>query len=383
MDGRIQWIIDGYTTLQNYPYSQQVSMGQTTSDSRLGAQGQQAPDQSVSYLRNSVKATVDAYDGTVKLYAFDESDPVLQTWEKAFPDTVAPRSAMSPSLLQHLRYPEDQFKIQRELLTRYHVSDPREFFSTVSFWDVPSDPTVQGNTGSGQEKQPPYYLLAGLPGQPGATFQLTSALVSLQRQFLASYMSVSSDPRNYGQITVLQLPSDTQTLGPQQVQAQFLGSPQVSSELNLLRQNQTTIDYGNLLTLPVAGGLLYVEPIYIERAGQDSSYPQLARVLVSYGGRGGYSPSPAEALDQVFGAGAGNAAGGSTPTSGSTPGPAAPPAAGAGGSNNAAQAAAANEIRSALNELKAAQKAGDFAKQGDALSALDAAVTKFQAATGG
>jgi uncharacterized membrane protein (UPF0182 family) len=382
VDGRVQWIVDGYTTLANYPYAQKVPLGETTSDSRLGAQGQQLPNDDISYLRNSVKATVDAYDGSVKLYAFDEQDPVLQTWEKAFPGSVRPKAEIPPQLQTHLRYPEDQFKVQRELLTRYHVDDPGEFFSTVSFWDVPSDPTVQGNTGSAQDAQPPYYILAGLPGQREATFQLTSALVSLRRQFLASYMSVDSDPANYGKITVLQLPTDTQTLGPQQVQAQFLGSPQVSQELNLLRQNQTTIDYGNLLTLPVAGGLLYIEPVYIERAGQDSSYPQLARVLVSYGGRVGYDASLAEALNQVFGAGAGAAAGGAAPAQGgASPTPAAPTTPGQPGGNQAQQAAAA-EIRTALTELKAAQQSGDFAKQGDALAALDAAVSKFQAAGG-
>ncbi|MEQ3551454.1 UPF0182 family protein [Pseudonocardia nematodicida] len=392
IDGRIQWIVDGYTTLQNYPYAERVELGDATADSRLGPGGQQLPNDTISYLRNSVKATVDAYDGTVKLYEFDEQDPVLKTWESAFPGTVEPRSAISPELEAHLRYPEDQFKVQRELLTRYHVDSPGEFFSTVSFWDVPSDPTQQGagnGEGGPQDAQPPYYLYAGIPGQEGASFQLTSALVSLRRQFLASYVSAASDPENYGQITVLQLPNDTQTLGPQQVQAQFLGSPEVSQELNLLRQNQTTIDYGNLLTLPVAGGLLYVEPVYIERAGQDVSYPQLARVLVSYGGRVGYSASLSEALDEVFGAGAGAAAGEAAPTSGEQPpaqagspngqAPEQPPAAGA---PNAAQAGAAQEIRESLNRLREAQQSGDFAAQGEALAELDRAVSDFQNAGG-
>jgi len=384
VDGKIQWIVDGYTTLKQYPYAQQVPLGDATRDSLQGGV-QRLPDTDVSYLRNSVKATVDAYDGTVTLYSFDDNDPVLKTWEKVFPGTVQPSSAISPELREHFRYPEDQFKVQRQLLTRYHVTNPGEFFSTVSFWDVPSDPTVQGNTGSGQEPQPPYYLLAGLPNQQGASFQLTSALVSLQRQFLAAYMTADSDPENYGKITILQLPADTQTLGPQQVQAQFLGSPTVSQELNLLRQNQTTIDYGNLLTLPVAGGLLYVEPVYIERAGQDSSYPQLARVLVSYGGRVGYDANLATALDQVFGAGAGGGVaqgGGGAPPPTDT-GTSPPPNPGAGGGANPAASAAAAEISQALNQLKAAQQSGDFAAQGQALAALDAAVKKFQAAQGG
>ncbi|MFP5068634.1 UPF0182 family protein [Pseudonocardia nantongensis] len=384
VDGRVKWIVDGYTTLQNYPYSERVQLGDATADSRLGANNQQQPNDTVGYLRNSVKATVDAYDGTVKLHAFDESDPVLQTWQKAFPGTVEPRSSISPDLERHFRYPEDQFKVQRELLTRYHVDNPGEFFSTVSFWDVPSDPTVQG--AGPQDAQPPYYLYSGVPGQDGASFQLTSALVSLRRQFLASYVSASSDPGTYGQFTVLELPNETQTLGPQQVQAQFLGSPEVSQELNLLRQNQTTIDYGNLLTLPVAGGLLYVEPVYIERAGQESSYPQLARVLVSYNGRVGYDASLSTALDQVFGAGAGAAAGGNAPAAGQQPAaPQAPPQNGQAqqpAAPNAAQSAAAQQIQQALAQLKAAQQSGDFAAQGEALAELDRAVNAFQSSGG-
>jgi uncharacterized membrane protein (UPF0182 family) len=270
------------------------------------------------------------------------------------------------------------------------VANAAEFFSTVSFWDVPSDPTVQGaaTTGAAGSAQPPYYVLAGLPDQEGATFQLTSALVSRARQFLSAYVSANSDPATYGKITVLELPAETQTLGPQQVQALFLGTPQVSQEIGLLsRQGQTIVDYGNLLTLPVAGGLLYVEPVYIERAGQGAaSYPVLARVLVSYNGQVGFAPSLDRALEQVFGAGAGRAA---TPTPGQQPtGPA--PADGAapttppGGAGTASPelAAAATDIQNALTQLKAAQQAGDFEAQGQALAALDAAVQRFQQANG-
>ena len=235
---------------------------------------------------------------------------------------------------------------------------------------------MQGAAGTAGSAQPPYYLLAGLPNQEGATFQLTSALVSRARQFLSAYVSASSDPANYGKLTVLELPAETQTLGPQQVQAQFLGSPQVSQELNLLRQNQTTIEYGNLLTLPVAGGLLYVEPVYIERAGQSASYPVLARVLVSYNGRVGYDADLAKALEQVFGAGAGGAVasqGGAVPQA--VPGTAPVPA-------SAEQAAAAAQIQSAIGQLKAAQQSGDFAAQGQALAALDAAVQRYQQVQG-
>ncbi len=384
VDGRITWIVDGYTTLDHYPYAQSTQLGEATADTLQNGLRPEL-DREVGYLRNSVKATVDAYDGTVTLYAFDESDPVLQTWMKTFPDTVQPTSAISESLRSHFRYPEDQFKVQRELITSYHVDNPGEFFSNVSFWEVPSDPTPAGGAAGGLA-QPPYYLLAGEPdGAPSGDpqFQLTSALVFQNRDILSAYMSASSDPASYGQITLLQLPPDTQELGPQQVQSRFVGTPEVSQELGLLARNgQSSVINGNLLTLPVAGGLLYVEPVYIQRANEDSSYPQLARVLTSYNGRVGFEPDLAGALDEVFGAGAGAAV--PTPPGTPAPGTTTPPdgtaVPGTGADATPELAAAATAIRTALDQLSAAQASGDFAAQGAALAALDAAADQFQAA---
>ena len=381
VDGRITWIVDGYTTLQHYPYSQNMSLGQATTDALQPLQRPEL-DRDVSYLRNSVKATVDAYDGTVTLYAFDETDPVLQTWMKTFPETVQPASKISPSLRSHFRYPEDQFKVQRELLTRYHVDNPLEFYGNASFWGVPSDPTVQAG-GTNGAPQPPYYVLAGQPGAEGAStpsFQLTSALVFRNRQILSAYVSASSDPDTYGKITVLQLPPDTQTLGPQQVQTQLVGSPRVSADLGLLsRGGQSTVNYGNLLTLPVAGGLLFVEPVYIERANQESSYPQLARVLVFYNDQVGYSASLSDALDQVFGPGAGA---GATPIPGGGGGTPTPPAGGAPSGASPELAAATAELQAALGQVRTAQQSGDLGSLGQALQALDTAVKNFQSANG-
>ncbi len=374
VDGKLTWIVDGYTTLKQYPYATPVPFGATTTDAQQTAQpGQQ--NQDISYLRNSVKATVDAYTGAVTLYAFDDTDPVLKTWEKAFPGTVRPSSEISTNLRQHFRYPEDQFKVQRGLLTRYHVDSPTQFFGGVSFWDVPSDPTVQSGGASGA--QPPYYVLAGAPDPADksatASFQLTSALVFRGREILSSYMSVSSDPQSYGKITLLQLPPNTQTLGPQQVQSQFINSTTVSSALALLnRTGQSNIDYGNLLTLPVAGGLLYVEPIYVERAGQSSSYPQLAKVLVFYGSKIGFAASLPAALEQVFGTGAVQ----NSPGPGQADGTTSPPATGNGASNP--QLAAAAAIQTAIAQVRSAQTSGDLGQLGTALNALDKAVKDYQ-----
>ncbi|WP_280486922.1 UPF0182 family protein, partial [Nocardia cyriacigeorgica] len=308
VDGRIVWIVDAYTTLDNYPYAQISSLEGAVEDSIDRKTGRLLPRKEVSYIRNSVKATVDAYDGTVTLYEVDSSDPVLKAWRGVFPDAVKPASEISPELREHFRYPEDLFKVQREMLTKYHVDDPREFFTNNAFWSVPADPTVEGVTAS----QPPYYVLLGDPETGKPVFNLTSAMVGYNRQFLSAYISVRSDPDGYGKFRILQLPTDTQTQGPQQTQNTMTTAPQVSQEKTLL-SNSNKIRYGNLLTLPVAdGGILYVEPFYNERntGPNTATFPQLLRVLVSYRDQAGsvkvgYASTLAEALNQVLpGAGA-------------------------------------------------------------------------------
>jgi uncharacterized membrane protein (UPF0182 family) len=204
-----------------------------------------------------------------------------------------------------------------------------------------------------------------------------------EREFLSAYLSVSSDPDTYGQMTLLRLPDNTTTQGPQLVQSALVSSPAVSEQIGLLSRNgQSTVDYGNLLTLPVAGGLLFVEPVYIERANQEVSYPQLARVLVFYQGRVGFDATLAGALDQVLpGAGAvvPNVPG-QAPVPAETGTPAVPT--GPPGTSNPQVATAATAIQQAITDLRAANQSGDFAAQGRALAALDAAVKEFQEANG-
>ncbi len=204
---RLVWIIDGYTTLDNYPYSELTSLESATADSNEVAFNKLAPDKRVSYIRNSVKATVDAYDGTVTLYQQDEQDPVLKAWMQVFPGTVKPKSNISPELAEHLRYPEDLFKVQRMLLAKYHVNDPVTFFSTSDFWDVPLDPNPTASS-----YQPPYYIVAKniAKNDNTASYQLTSAMNRFKRDYLAAYISASSDPATYGRITVLTIPRSGQ-----------------------------------------------------------------------------------------------------------------------------------------------------------------------------
>ncbi|WP_020667899.1 UPF0182 family protein [Amycolatopsis nigrescens] len=391
VDGKIQWIVDGYTTIDNFPYAQKTGFGQATQDSLSGVARQ--ANNSINYIRNSVKATVDAFNGTVTLYQVDDKDPVLKAWEKVFPGTVKPQSEISPDLRAHFRYPEDMFKVQRELLSKYHVKDPGEFFSTQTFWNVPQDPTQEGGldvNGNGP-KQPAYYVLAGVPGENNQQrFQLTSSLTALQRQYLAAWVSVSSDPQDYGKIRVLRLPNDgsNQTDGPVQVQNRFQSDQGFAQQRTLLGNQSVDIINGNLLTLPVGNGFLYVEPIYIRQRNQNS-YPQLARVLVAYGPRIGFDTNLDKALAKVFGEGA---AGATTPPEQPSTPPTdpttTPPTQSQGvplpqpGQGNAALDQAVADIQTALGKLRAAQQSGNFTEQGAALAELDAASKRYDEAKG-
>ena len=392
---RMMWIIDGYTTLDNYPYSQLTSLSSATVDSTEVAVNRLRPDKQVSYIRNSVKATVDAYDGTVTLYAQDEKDPVLSAWMKTFPGTVKPKSEISPELAAHLRYPEDLFKVQRALLAEYHVDDPVTFFSTSDFWDVPLDPNPTASS-----FQPPYYIVAKdlASNDNSASFQLTTAMNRFRRDFLAAYISASSDPDTYGKITVLTIPG--QVNGPKLAFNAISTDTAVSQDLGVIgRDNQNRIRWGNLLTLPVGqGGLLYVAPVYASPGTSDaaSSYPRLIRVAMMYNDKVGYGPTVSQALDGIFGAGAGATAAGPAPVPGS---PAAKPADGAapeatpevptppvaamapgGMTLSPARAAALQEVESALGAVRDAQRSGNFAQYGAALQRLDEAMGKFDSA---
>ncbi len=367
VNGRILWILDGYTASNAYPYSARSQLGQVTSDS-ITANSQfvqaQASDD-VNYIRNSVKATVDAYDGTVTLYQWDDKDPVLQAWSAAFPGTIKPKSDLKGELLQHVRYPEDIFKVQRELYSKYHVQDASAFYGGQDFWTIPGDPT----RASGSDPQPPYYLTVKMPGVSSPAFSLTSTFSPTNRQTLAAFMAVDSTPGpGYGTIRVLQLPRNTTIPGPTQVQNNIESDPVISSQLSLLRRGGSEVEIGNLLSLPVGGGLLYVEPVYV-RASQADSFPLLRKVAVAFGNRTAMEDTLDEALRSVFrgdiGA-TGNQGGGSTVTP-STP---------SGGDLSSALDA----VQKAYDDAQTALKKGDLAGFAAAQKRLGQALQKVASA---
>ncbi|MFG2164041.1 UPF0182 family membrane protein [Micromonospora chersina] len=375
VNGRVLWIIDGYTTAATYPYAERVNLQAETTDELTGRGTFQLARENVNYIRNSVKATVDAYDGTVKLYAFDDTDPVLKAWNKAFGgELVLPKGDIPPELAEHFRYPADLFKVQRNLLTKFHVTDPGDFYSGQDFWQVPNVPDAPD---SGQ-KQPPYYLFTQFPGQESPRFQLTAAVTPNGRQNLAALVSGSYvDGRP--QLEVLELPDQTRVSGPTQVHQQMTNNGDIRQQLNLLSSNQAQVQYGNLLSLPFADGMLYVEPVYVKSSNQDA-YPLLQKVLLSYGDGGSYvvlANNLSDGIKQLVEQGKRAATGTPPPSAGDNPpttGGTSPPVL------TGELAEAAGKVQSAIAEVKAAQASGDFERYGRALKALDEAMAAFQQA---
>lgn len=371
IDGKVVWILDGYTTSAGYPYSRRSELATAaTDDFTQTSLFATSSSQRVNYIRNSVKATVDAYDGTVTLYTWDEKDPVLKAWSKAFDGTVQPKSAMSESLVSHVRYPEDMFRLQRDILSEYHVGTASAFYSGQDFWRIPRDPSTLGaNAGA----QPPYYYTMALPGEEKASFSISTPFVPRGgRENLSAFAVVNSDPgEKYGKWSVLVLPRSTNVAGPSQVASNFEAKPEVALELSLLRQGGANVVLGNLLTLPVGGGLLYVQPVYVQATANTAAYPLLQKVLVSFGDQIGFADTVDGALDQVFGGNSGSDLG--TGTSSQTP---------SGQENNqspsttgnAALDAALASAQKAIRDAEAALKVGDFTAYGKAQARLKSAI---------
>ncbi len=375
VDGRIQWIVDAYTTTNGYPYASRTTLGDTTTDSLTTNQRAVVAQQNqVNYIRNSVKATVDAYDGSVKLFQWDTEDPVLKTWMKAFPGTVKSKADISPALKAHLRYPQDMFKVQRELLTRYHVTEPEQFYSGSDAWQVPDDPTNKDTSAV-----PPYYLSLKMPGESAQKFSLTTTFTPAGRPNLGAFMAVDADAtsKGYGSIRLLRVTSTVQ--GPTQVQSELNGVPEVATFVRDLRGTDSDIEYGNLLTVPLDGGFLYIEPVYAR--GGSANYPLLKKVAVAYGGgKPVFKDSLTEALDAVFAQEGAEPPPTTTPPTPPGDGTTKPPPA----TGDAALKGAIADVLKAHQDAEAAlaKTPKDWEAYGRAQEQLDAALARLNAAQG-
>jgi uncharacterized protein len=329
VDGRIKFVRDGYTTTDNYPYAQRIDLADAARRNELGSRGVQGVG---NYIRNSVKAVVDAYTGEVTLYAYDEGDPILRAWRKAFPNLFAPRSqATEAKLDQHFRYPEDLFSIQTWIYASYHIGNPDVFYSREDFWALPDDRSGElqrqedtgGLTIGASVKARPYYLLTRLPGSKDLQFVLVMPFTPNNKENMVSYLAASSDPVDYGTLTLFNLDRAQVIFGPTQVNARILANPTIASELTLLSQRGSRVLLGNLLIVPVKESLLYVQPIFVQGSAANS-IPLLTKVAVYYSNSVGYASTLGDAISQVV-------SGEAPPPAGTEEPP--PPATGGGAAN--------------------------------------------------
>jgi len=385
VDGEIVWVVDGYTTASTYPYSRTVSLSEAISDTTNRAPQFAIDD--INYIRNSVKATVNAYDGKVTLYAWEPEDPVLQAWVNVYPSTVKPISEMPGELMSHVRYPTDLFKVQRAMLGQYHVDDATSFYQGDNRWATPTDPQDASST----LLQPPYYLTMQMPGQDEPSFSMFTTFIPASqgdsRNILLGYLAADANAgsvdgvkgEGYGKLRMLVTSSDTTVPGPGQVQNTFNSDPVVSSQINLLKQGQSEVLNGNLLTLPVAGGFLYVQPVFVQ-ASAGTKLPTLQRVLVAFGEEIAFENTLDEALDTLFGgdSGANAGDGGVTPTPTPTPGETPDPG-GEAPSVDLQREALLTTAQEALLAKQAAMQAGDWTAYGEADKALTDAIEQLLA----
>ncbi len=391
VEGRVQWIVDGFTTSASYPNSRLLELAEATSDSvaqrsnvvTVGA-GQ------VNYVRNAVKATVDAHDGSVKLYGWDTGDPMLKAWSKAFPGAVRPLSEISGDLMAHIRYPQDLLKVQRELITEYHVTNPGDFYSGSDRWRVPRDPFAPA------QDQPVVFQSIAMPGENEAAFSITSPFVPASnneagREILRGLLAVDADAgseagrpaEDYGSLRLLEFGSTTPA-GPGQVLNQIQNSPVRSQnpaeQLSLAQyitnnsQSGKELTFGNLLTFPLEGRMFYVQPIYVQAASGSGSFPQNKINVAVYGTTVAWGDTLEQAVSGLFGT---EQPGDSPPEPGEPAEPSEPST--PSGSAAAQLAAALTEIQNAYAAGQEALKAGDFAAYGVAQQRLDAAIKRAQA----
>ena len=327
VDGRIKWIQDAYTTSDRLPYSERVDMGQLTVAEQRVFVPETTPDGEVTlreevqalpgaegvanYIRNSVKAVIDAYSGEVTLYVVEPDDPIIQTWQEIFPDAFVDVEEASDDLRAHFRYPEDMFRVQSALYRTYHIDDPSEFYTKEDAWEIPSDAAFAANQqslaqdgqatagGGGSRPMRPHYLVMRLPGEDEEEFALIQPFTPAERENLIGWLAGRSDPEHYGQLRAYEMPPDRTVFGPGQAQARIDQDDQVAQQITLWNQSGSRVIYGNLLVIPVEDSLLYAQPLFLR--AQESEIPELRKVVLVFGDEVVMEDTLAEALTALFG----------------------------------------------------------------------------------
>ncbi len=377
LNGRIDWVQDAYTTTDNYPYAQNADTSSLPESSGL--------NQNLNYVRNSVKVLIDAYSGKMTFYVMNPHDPIIQTYEKAFKGMFTPASEMSPALRAHLRYPEDIFTLQATTFGKYHITTAQSFYSAADAWTLSPSPgsgspaqalaTTLTTNAQGQQvstgqlvRMAPIYQELRVPGQAQQSFSLLDAFVPVsgqsQIQTLSGFMIAGSDPGHYGQLQMFVTPRDQPVNGPAIVAAQIDATPTVSQQITLLNSNGSSALLGNVLMIPVADSLLYIQPLYVESSR--NAFPELQRVIAVYGKQVQIAPTLSAALSLVFQA----------PVSTSTD-------TGGTGTLNAQERNLLNAAQQAYAQSQTDLKAGNLGAYQQDIQTLESNLQEVQQLTGG
>lgn len=274
-DGRLYWIADAYTHSDRYPYSEPIS--------------------GINYIRNSVKAVIDAYHGHTKLYIADESDPLIQTWAKIFPGILRPLSEMSPDLRSHLRYPEDIFNFQTAIYSSYHMDQPQIFYNKEDQWEVASVSAADGKP----QTMEPYYTVMKLPGEKKEEFILMLPFTPASKNNLSAWMVARADEENYGRLRVYRFPKQKLIYGPKQVAGLISQDAEISRQVSLWNQRGSTVIFGTLLVIPIKESLIYVQPLYLR--SESGRIPELKRVIVAAENRIAMEETLEASIARIFG----------------------------------------------------------------------------------
>ncbi len=351
-DGKLSWIIDAYTHTNRYPYAQQVAF----------------ENKNVNYIRNSVKAVVDAYDGKVTLYQTDPNDPILNTYVKNFPNTFRPLSDLPKSLVPHLRYPEDIFALQTDIYTTYHMKDPQIFYNKEDQWEIP---TFAQEGAAETQAMSPRHMIMKLPDEQKEEYILMLPFTPRAKDNLSAWMVARNDGDEYGKLVVYSFPKDKLVYGPKQIIGRINQDAEVSRQISLWDQRGSQVIQGPLLVIPIEKSLVYVRPLYLK--AESGKIPELKRVIVAYENKIAMEETFEKGLNKIFGATSGES-NDTTPNNSNE-------------SNNkqtTTQSTNTNDtdlLQQAKDEYEAAtaaQKEGDWAKYGEEIKNLGETLQKLQ-----
>ena len=334
VDGKLYWIIDAYTTSSNYPYSEPYS-------GQIGT---------TNYIRNSIKVVVDAYNGDVNYYVVDESDPIAKTYEKIYPTLFKSKSKIPAGIKKHFKYPSTLLNIQADAYTKYHMNEVKVFYQKEDLWDI-------ANQIYGTKERPmsSSFFIFNLPGEKQAEFINMIPFTPKSKQNMTAIMMARNDGDEYGKLVVYKLPKNKTVYGPMQVEAQIDQNSEIAKEFSLWNSSGTTYKRGDMFIIPVNNSIMYVEPVYLEASNQ--AIPEVKRVIVAYGDKIAYASTLDEALESLFGDGAGNSGSVSSSSTGSS-------------GTSSSQKELIGKAKQAYENAVKAQKSGDWKTYGEYLEEL-------------